>query len=348
MYEDAENIIWSYLMDEIGNAYGVAGLMGNLQAESGLSPLNVENRSGINDIAYTVSVDDLSYSAEKFAHDGYGYGLAQWTYWSRKAALYQWQKSRGLSICEIYGQLSFLMHELETSYKGVLSILLTAQSVKQASDIVLTQFERPRDQSEKAKERRAELGNKIYARHTGIPKNPIPAEPNSDVMPVAEFIAKLKLAHDVSNYYNNKFPYNCGYYDGQRYSFDCWNLIKSILGGWSDTKVLGSYVSPKNFPTGDISGAQLLAKCYSKSKDFSQLKTPGTYLYISNSPHAGVYIGDFKYQNEIFNVVECTGAWDHKVQYTYVDEKGGRYLYKGGPKNPYSWTDYGMLPWVKY
>jgi len=167
-------------------------------------------------------------------------------------------------------------------------------------------------------------------------------------MELLDFLDKLKLAHDVPNYYNNKFPYNCGYYDGKRFSFDCWNLIKAILGGWTDNRTPGYYVSPKDFPCGDCDGYHLLMQCTNRSKDFTQLKQPGTYLYLSTSPHAGVYVGDFQYQGETFNVVECTGAWASKVQYTYVDEKGGRYLYKNGPKNQYSWTDYGLLPWVNY
>ena len=167
-------------------------------------------------------------------------------------------------------------------------------------------------------------------------------------MELQTFLSKLKLAHDVPNYYNNHFPYNCGYYDGSRFSFDCWNLVKAILGGWTDNRTKGYYVSPKDFPCGDCDGYHLLMQCTNRSKDFSQLRQSGTYLYLSTSPHAGVYVGDFEYQNEIFNVVECTGAWESKVQYTYVDEKGGRYLYKNGPKNKYSWTDYGLLPWVNY
>lgn len=167
-------------------------------------------------------------------------------------------------------------------------------------------------------------------------------------MELTEFLDKLRLAHDVPNYYNNHFPKNCGYYDGSRFSFDCWNLIKAILGGWTDNRTVGYYVSPKNFPTGDCDGYHLLMQCTNRSKDFTQLKQPGTYLYLSTSPHAGVYIGDFEVDGYWFNVVECTGAWEGKVQYTYVDEKGGRYLYKGGNKSPYSWTDYGLLPWVNY
>jgi len=169
------------------------------------------------------------------------------------------------------------------------------------------------------------------------------------MMKLKDFISKLRLAHDVPNYYCNKFPKNCGYYDGSKFSFDCWNLVKAILGGWTDNRTVGYYVSPKDFPTGDCDGYHLLQKCTGISKDFSKLSQPGTYLYLSTSPHAGVYLGDFVQDGYTFNVVECTGAWESKVQYTYVDKNGGRYLYKGGPKSTYSWTDYGLLtPYVDY
>ena len=168
-------------------------------------------------------------------------------------------------------------------------------------------------------------------------------------MKISDFIAKLKLAHDVPNTYRNKFPYNCGYYDGKRFSFDCWNLIKAILGGWTDNRTTGYYVSPKDFPTGDCDGYHLLMQCNQRSKDFSQLCKAGAYLYISDKghEHAGIYVGDFQYQGETFNVVECTSDWASKVQYTYVDGKGQRFLYKGGRKGR-SWTDWGILPYIEY
>ena len=166
-------------------------------------------------------------------------------------------------------------------------------------------------------------------------------------MQLNEFIANLRLAHDVPNFYCNTPGKNLGYHwsDG-RFSFDCWNLIKAVLAGWNATNPVGTNVAPT--VTGDISGYQMLMQCTNRSKDFSKISQPGTYLYLSTSPHAGVYLGDFVQDGYTFNVVECTGAWESKVQYTYVDENGGRYLYKGGPKNKYSWTDYGLLPWVDY
>ena len=38
-----EEQVWNFSMVRVGNAYGVAALMGNLDAESGLNPQNLEN-----------------------------------------------------------------------------------------------------------------------------------------------------------------------------------------------------------------------------------------------------------------------------------------------------------------
>lgn len=77
--------------------------MGNLFAESGLIPTNLQNsyesKLGMNDASYTVAVDNGSYT--NFTHDSAGYGLAQWTHWSRKQGLFQLCKSRGKSIGDL-------------------------------------------------------------------------------------------------------------------------------------------------------------------------------------------------------------------------------------------------------
>lgn len=52
-------------MDKIGNAFGVAGLMGNLYAESGLRANNLQNsfekKLGLSDDNYTLAVDSGAY-----------------------------------------------------------------------------------------------------------------------------------------------------------------------------------------------------------------------------------------------------------------------------------------------
>lgn len=160
-----DEYIWRWLWERIGNEYGVAGLMGNLCAESGLNPRNLENRYerllGMTDDEYTDSVDSGTYTEDSFVHDSAGYGLAQWTYSSRKKALYDAVKKAGKSIGDLDAQLAFLWDELG-GYKSVLMILANAQSVREASDAVLTGYEKPADQSDENKATRAEYGKRYY------------------------------------------------------------------------------------------------------------------------------------------------------------------------------------------
>ena len=149
--------------------YGVAGLMGNLQAESGLKSTNLQNSYektlGMDDLTYTAAVDSSAYG--NFITDKAGYGLAQWTFWSRKQALLEFAIVRGKSIGDCRMQCEFLMKELTENYASVLSILKRAKSVKEASDAVLLQFEKPRDQSDAVKKTRADYGQKIYNKYCG-------------------------------------------------------------------------------------------------------------------------------------------------------------------------------------
>lgn len=138
--------------------------MGNLFAESGLIPTNLQNsyesKLGMNDASYTMAVDNGSYT--NFTHDSAGYGLAQWTYWSRKQGLFQLCKSRGKSIGDLNTQLDFLYQELTTSYSQLLKILKTTSSVEEASNLVVTQFERPADQSSDALKQRALYSQRYF------------------------------------------------------------------------------------------------------------------------------------------------------------------------------------------
>ena len=156
--------IWNKLIDEGFNTFGTAGLMGNLEAESSLKHNNLQNsfekKLGYNDDSYTKAVDNGSYG--NFVKDSAGYGLAQWTFWSRKQSLLDFARSAGKSIGDLEMQLDFLCLELKENYPTVYNKLKTAASVREASDIVLTQFERPADQGESVKAKRASYGQKYY------------------------------------------------------------------------------------------------------------------------------------------------------------------------------------------
>lgn len=159
-----EEKIWNFLMEKIRNACGVAGLMGNLYAESALNPKNLQNsyekKLGYTDDSYTAAVDNGTYG--NFVRDSAGYGIAQWTYWSRKQNMLDFARAAGKSIGDLETQLNFLFQELSGSYKGVLDTIKTAASVKGASDCVLLNYERPADQGDAVRKKRAAYGQTYY------------------------------------------------------------------------------------------------------------------------------------------------------------------------------------------
>lgn len=164
--------IYNRLMAEIKNPYGAAGAMGNIEAESGLRANNLQNsvekRLGMTDEEYTAAVDNGSYV--DFCTDRGGYGLCQWTSAGRKTGLLNFAKSKGVSIGNEDMQIEWMLHELRTSYKGVLSALKGAKSVKEASNVFMCKFERPANQSDANKAARAARGMKYYEMYAGKEK----------------------------------------------------------------------------------------------------------------------------------------------------------------------------------
>lgn len=163
-----KKLIWDFLMERIDNAYGVAGLMGNLHAESGLNPINLQNTFekslGYTDRSYTDAVDSGKY--QNFVFDSAGYGLAQWSYWSRKNRVLSMARERGTSIGDVHTQLEVIWSELQAD-KAILTALRAARSTRDASDIVLTQYERPKDQSEAVRLKRAAFSQQFYDQFMG-------------------------------------------------------------------------------------------------------------------------------------------------------------------------------------
>lgn len=145
---------------------GTFGLMANIDAESNFRADNLQNtyekKLGLTDAEYVAAVDAGTHD---FVKDCAGFGLCQWTYWSRKKALLDHVKGLGVSIADTEGQLLFVVKEMTTSYTSLWKLLKTTTSIKEASDAVLTIYERPADMSDKVKERRAEIGMAFYEEH---------------------------------------------------------------------------------------------------------------------------------------------------------------------------------------
>ena len=76
-----EQRIWNFCISKGMSKCGASGLMGNIYAESGLIPTNLQNsfekKLGYTDADYTSAVDSGSY--DNFVRDSAGSGLCQWT-----------------------------------------------------------------------------------------------------------------------------------------------------------------------------------------------------------------------------------------------------------------------------
>ena len=193
-----EQRIFDFFAGKGFTAAGIFGMLGNIRDESGGNPRNLQNsyekKLGYTDDSYTEAVDAGTY--KNFVHDAAGYGLAQWTYSTRKENLLKFARNQGDSIGDFDMQLAFMYQELR-GYKTLFAILTTTDSIREASDAFMTQYERPADQSEKAKRRRASYGEEICAMLTGV-ENP------DSMVQITEAEARQRVISIAVSWYGKK------------------------------------------------------------------------------------------------------------------------------------------------
>lgn len=168
------------------------------------------------------------------------------------------------------------------------------------------------------------------------------------VMTSKEYVDLLRhICLDLNTKYNNHYPYNLGYNHGGYWSWDCWNLPKSIIWGWNESIPVGDF-QRKDLDTGlgDWNGWTILNCCNEISRDFSNV-LPGEFLLTGDKSHAGTFVGEFVHNGKTYNTIECTVAFGGGVVPSYTAPNGYRYSCKGGNKNN-AWAWHGRLPWIDY
>ena len=122
-------------------AEGACGVMGNMMAESGMKA-NIAQRgmTKLSDEQYTAAADN---GLLDFVHDHVGYGLCQWTFYSRKQALLQFAKAQGVSVGDEAMQVQFCIKEIRQEYPNVWRVLTTGHDLYEAARIVCVEYERP-------------------------------------------------------------------------------------------------------------------------------------------------------------------------------------------------------------
>lgn len=130
-------------------AEGACGLLGNMQAESGMRANNLQDSYngifGLSDEEYTALVDAGSptYNGKYFAWDGAGYGYCQWTHWRRKKNFFDFAVSKGKSVADGPTQIEFCVKEMREEYSGLFDFLCSTTDMYSAAERVCKEYERP-------------------------------------------------------------------------------------------------------------------------------------------------------------------------------------------------------------
>ena len=163
----------------------------------------------------------------------------------------------------------------------------------------------------------------------------------------AHFREQLFSILELKTGYWNQYPYNLGYvHSDYHVTFDCVNLLKAILNGWTYTKKVG-YFQKDLSKTGDCTEAGLINQCTNVSSDFTKLKDVSV-LYMNG--HIGCYVGTFTRGGKTYNTIECTSnKWGDGVIATWTDSSGRRLHFKDSASQIGTWAKHGRMDkWLTY
>ena len=170
----SKKTIWEYLKAKGFSDVAAAAIMGNMEAESSCVSCRLQGDFSTDyqkSREYTAMVDRGEISREQFVYNGPGgggYGLCQWTFWSRKAGLFDLAQSQGVSVGDEFIQVEWLVRELfQDEYRSVLNTLHNSESIRECSDAMIRKYLRPADQSDAVCVQRAKFCKQFYAEFAG-------------------------------------------------------------------------------------------------------------------------------------------------------------------------------------
>ena len=301
-----EQIIWDYLINQGFTPAGAAGLIGNLYAESGLNPKNMENayerKLNYTDDSYTAAVDNGSYTS--FTNDAAGYGLAQWTYSTRKKGLLDLAKSKNTSIGDINTQLEYLYKELKNSFPQLFQLLQNSNDISETTIKVLTNFERPANMGESVQKQRIAYAQGYYDKLNtvkGVKSNMATAE---DVLNVArsqlgyhEKKTNSSLDNNTANSGSNNWTKyardlaSAGYYNGNKNGY-AWCDVFTDWCFWMACNKSKKDAEYLECQTGDCgAGCDFSASYYKNAGRFSTTPQVGDQIFFkqgSSIVHTGI------------------------------------------------------------
>lgn len=164
--------VWNYLITHGITKEGAAAVMGNMDAESGIQPNNVQDcyeGSVGDDATYTSNVDSGSYTRDRFVNDEAGYGLCQWTVSDRKGPLYDYAKDQRASIGDLATQMNYLvLDEFPRLFGSIYTELQSTTDLNSATERFMRKFENPADQSSSAIQGRINRARNFYDKYYNL------------------------------------------------------------------------------------------------------------------------------------------------------------------------------------
>lgn len=155
---------------------GAAGCTANILAESAGRSDNLQdcyNSSfGVSDAEYVRQVD----SGVRSFIDSAGFGYAQWTANSRKAALLSYAQGKGKSIADSDMQFQFMAREMRSDYPFVWNRLTSSDDPYDCGYVMCKFYEIPAN-TEAQSQSRGNQARQIYQRCSGTAPATEPTEP---------------------------------------------------------------------------------------------------------------------------------------------------------------------------
>lgn len=128
----------------------IAALMAQIQAESAFIVNNLENTAnaklGMTDEQYVKAVDSGSYT--NFVRDGFGFGIYQLTFYTRKQNFLNYVRARNGSIGDLKLQVGFMFWEFQNYFGGIWNQMKSSHNLYDLTKELLEKWESPYEQVE--------------------------------------------------------------------------------------------------------------------------------------------------------------------------------------------------------
>lgn len=178
---------------------GALSVMGNMMAESTMKS-NIAQRgmTKLTDDQYTAATDN---GLLDFVNDSVGYGLCQWTFNTRKAALLACAKNRGVSVGDEDMQVQFCIRELQSEFPMLFWTLCTSHDLYDCTKQVCEKYENPAVHNVDTRYQYAlDLQNKLMGSEAMAGETKHDTETANDAFPVFPPDPSVMVIQMVMNY----------------------------------------------------------------------------------------------------------------------------------------------------